>query len=111
MKNRRKKEILKIRKKIAREHIEALMQRAIRIAVDGNIKLAEQIAGQARRIARLVGVRMPKRWKYFFCRHCKSFIFPGITARVRIRQNRFSHIVIFCYKCKNFKRIPIKTKK
>lgn len=105
-KRRYKRKALRLRKTLAIEHINSLMNQAILLASQGNIRLAERAASLARKIARWMGVRMSK-WRYFFCRHCKSFIFPGITARVRIRSNRFTHIVIYCKKCRNINRIII----
>ncbi len=110
MPRRSKASLLRLRKHIVLEHIDAIMDMAINLATSGNIELAEKMAAFARKLARWTGVRMKRRWKYFFCKKCKSFIMPGITARVRIRQNRYPHITIFCMKCKNYRRIPLKKK-
>jgi len=104
--------LLKLRKRLVLEHIDAMMREAINQAVTGNIDLAERTAKFAKKLARWTGVKFPKKWRYYFCRKCKSFIMPGVTARVRIRCNRMPHIVIYCRKCKNYKRIPfIKNRK
>ena len=105
-KRKYRKAALKLRHSLALEHINALMERAILLATQSKIELAEKVALLARKMARWMGIKLGK-WRYFFCRHCKSFIFPGITARVRVRNNRFTHVVIYCKKCKNFNRIRI----
>ena len=108
MPRKNKRSLLRLRKKLVLEHIDAIMSKAIDLAVSGNIELAEKMASFARKLARWTGVKMKRRWRYFFCKKCKSFIMPGITARVRVRQNRYPHITIFCTKCKNYRRIPLK---
>ena len=106
-----RKHILSLRKSLVLEHIHKIMERALEEAAKGNIELAEKMGEFARKLARWTGVKMPRRWRYFFCRKCKSFIMPGITARIRVRQNRYPHVVIYCEKCKNYKRIPIRKNK
>ncbi|MHA1615893.1 MAG: ribonuclease P protein component 4 [Candidatus Njordarchaeales archaeon] len=62
----------------------------------------------ARRLAKSVGVKIPKRFKYFYCKKCKNFLIPGKTMRIRLRQRREPHITITCLLCGSIKRIPIK---
>jgi len=106
MKTRKRR--LRLRKKIVREYVDKLMSEAIRVAVSGNVELGEKISMMAKRLAKWAGLRIKKKWKYFFCKRCKSFIMPGITSRVRIRTNRSPHITIYCMKCGGYRRIPIK---
>jgi ribonuclease P protein subunit RPR2 len=48
-------------------------------------------------------VRLTKGQKFFFCRKCRSFIFPGINARHRLKNKR---VVITC-NCGHKRRIPL----
>jgi len=97
-----------LREKLAYEILTATLNKAIDEAVSGNLSRAEELGKAARRIAMMFNIRIPKKYKLFFCRKCKSFIFPGKTARIRFRRNRFPHISITCLKCHGIKRIPIK---
>ena len=103
-----KKQLMKLRKKIVLEHINVMLQTALEQARKGRLNIAEKLGLLARKLARSTGVKIPRYWKFFFCRKCKTFLIPGVTARIRVRSKREPHIVIYCYKCKNFKRIPIK---
>lgn len=71
-------------------------------------ELAQRYVDLARRIGMRCKVRIPRKWRRRFCRKCGSFLWPGVNCRVRIRQNRFPHIVITCLKCGSQRRIPIK---
>ena len=102
--------LLKLRKRLVLEHIEAMMREAQKQAEKGKTEIAEKTAKFAKKLARWTGVKFPRKWRYFFCRKCKTFIIPGITARVRIRSRPTPHIVVYCLRCKNYKRIPIDKK-
>lgn len=101
---------LGIRNRIARIHLYLMLEQAFNSAVSCDNALAEKFGYKAREFAKRFGIRIPKRWKLFYCKHCKSFIFPGKTARIRLRTHREPHIVIYCYKCGEYTRIPIKRK-
>jgi RNase P subunit RPR2 len=45
------------------------------------------------------------------CRHCKSFIYPGVNCRVRVQQKREPHMVITCEVCGETTRIPLRKKR
>jgi len=72
--------------------------------------LAQQYADTARRIAMAAKVRLPKQYRHRICRHCKSFILPGVNCRVRIRQLRQPHVVTTCLNCGKQMRIPLSRK-
>jgi len=94
-----------LRRLLAKNHIDCLMKQAMMLASQGHNELAERSAKIARKISKWLGFGI-RRWRYFFCKHCKSFIFPDM--RVRVRNNRFTHIVILCKKCGNYNRIRVK---
>jgi ribonuclease P protein subunit RPR2 len=73
--------------------------------------LAQRYVGLARRIAMAAKVRLPKECRLQVCRHCKSFILPGVNCRVRLKQRRKPHIVITCLNCGKQMRRPIGNRK
>ncbi|MEM3725393.1 MAG: ribonuclease P [Candidatus Bathyarchaeia archaeon] len=70
--------------------------------------LAQRYVDIARRIAMAARVRLPKEYRRQVCRHCKSFILPGVNCRVRIKQRREPHVVVTCFNCGKHMRIPLK---
>ncbi len=101
----------KLRQKLAREIVEDMLKMALKEGLAGNIKRAEELGRKARRIAKNFGIKIPKQYKFYFCRRCKEFLIPGVTMRVRIRKNREPHITIYCEKCKSYRRIYFKRSK
>lgn len=73
-------------------------------------KLAQRYVDMARRIAMAANIRLPKEFRRQVCRHCKSFILPGVSCRVRIKQRREPHVVITCLNCGKHMRIPLKNR-
>lgn len=73
--------------------------------------LAQHYVDIARKIAMAAKIRMPKEYRRQLCRHCKSFILPGVNCRVRIKQQREPHIVITCLNCGKQMRMPLRHKK
>ena len=109
MKRRRRKNIHSI-KKIARERIEHLLELAKAVfSKDSN--LAQRYIQLALRIGMRHKVRIPRSQRWQICKHCHSLLIPGVTCHSRLRNKREPHIVITCYKCKNYSRYPYKVKK
>ena len=98
----------RLRQKLAKEIIEDMLEMALREGLAGNIKRAEELGRKARKIAKNFGIKIPKKYKFFFCKKCKEFLIPGVTMRIRIRKNREPHITIYCKKCGNYRRIYFK---
>jgi ribonuclease P protein subunit RPR2 len=73
-------------------------------------QLAQRYAEVARKIAMRAKLRLPKEYRRMICRHCKSFIYPGVNCRVRVQQKREPHIVITCLICGKIMRIPLKSR-
>jgi len=46
--------------------------------------------------------------RLFICKRCRSFLRPGVNARVRIRSRRRPHLVITCLTCGQIRRIVYK---
>jgi len=68
--------------------------------------LAISYGDLARRIAMRSRVRIPKEWRWRFCRHCKKLLYPGVNMSVRARSRRMPHLVIRCYECGGVSRRP-----
>jgi len=65
------------------------------------VKLAVSILKRAR-------AKLPRKLKRTFCKSCFEPLIPGVTARVRLRNNRMPHIVITCLRCGRRYRVPYK---
>ncbi|MEM2911784.1 MAG: ribonuclease P [Candidatus Bathyarchaeia archaeon] len=97
-------------KRIARQRIQTLFLLA-RETYHKDSNLAQRYVDIARRIAMAAKIRLPKEYRRQVCRHCKSFILPGVSCRVRIKPRRESHIVVTCLKCGKPMRIPLEKKR
>lgn len=97
-------------RKIALRRIQTLFNLA-----EQNIRkepeLAQRYVELARRIAMRTRVRLPTEYRRMICRHCKSFIYPGVNCRVRLQQRREPHMVITCLVCGKQNRILLKPRK
>jgi ribonuclease P protein subunit RPR2 len=97
-------------KRIAMQRVHVLFNLA-RETYGRQPALAQRYVDLARKIAMAAKLRLPKGYKRQICRHCKSFILPGVNSRVRIRQRREPHVVITCLNCGKHMRIPLKKRK
>ena len=97
-------------RRIALERIRILFRLA-RETIRSDKALAQRYVQIARRLAMAARVRLPREYRRMVCRHCKSFIVPGINCRVRIQQRREPHVVITCLECGSHTRIPLRKKK
>lgn len=93
-------------KNIAKERIRELFRQA-----DENFnkspKLANRYISLARKIAMKFNIRLTK-YKRKFCKHCYSYLKPGVNSKTRIHKSR---IIIYCNNCKKYTRIPLKNEK
>lgn len=94
-------------RKIALRRVRTLFELA-KENIRANMSLAQRYAAIARRIAMAAGIRLPRSYRRMICRHCKSFIFPGVNCRVRLQPRREPHVVITCLECGGHMRIPLK---
>jgi len=74
-------------------------------------ELAQRYVKIARKIAMRAKLRLPKEYRRLVCRHCKSFIYPGVNCRVRVQHRREPHVVITCLVCGKPTRIPLRSRK
>jgi len=97
-------------RRIALRRIQKLFRLAIK-RIHTNPRLARRYVEIARRIAMRVRLHLPREYRHMVCRHCKSFILPGVNCRVRIQPKREAHIVITCLMCGGHMRIPLRRRR
>jgi ribonuclease P protein subunit RPR2 len=97
-------------KQIAMQRIQKLFSLA-KETFKEDPSLAQRYIDMARRIAMAARVHLPTEYRRQICKHCKSFILPGVNCRVRIKQRREPHMVVTCFKCGRQTRIPLRKKK
>jgi len=96
-------------KQIAMQRVHTLFRLA-KEAVREKPALAQRYAMIARRIAMRAKLRLPAEYRRLICRHCKSFIYPGVNCRVRVQQRREPHVVITCLVCGEHTRVPLRSR-
>ncbi len=96
-------------RRIALQRIRTLFRLA-RETIHEDPVLAQRYVDTARKVAMAAKVRLPREFRRQVCRHCKSFILPGVNCRVRIKQRREPHVVITCLNCGEQMRISLKRK-
>ncbi|RLE49859.1 MAG: ribonuclease P [Candidatus Methanomethylicota archaeon] len=94
---------------IAKQRIVKLLELAD-VTYHRDEQLAQRYVDLALRISKRCNVRIPKFLKRRICRKCKSLLKPGVTCRIRIRQNRSPHVSVTCLKCGNTTRYYIRRK-
>ncbi|MEM1514526.1 MAG: ribonuclease P [Candidatus Bathyarchaeia archaeon] len=94
-------------KEIALSRIERLFDLAIKM-LSKRPDLSQRYIEIARKISMRTRVRIPREKKVLICRHCKRFIFPGVSSRVRLQHRREPHIVITCLYCGKHMRRPLR---
>lgn len=97
-------------KRIAKQRIQTLFHLANEV-IHENSSLAQRYVDIARKIAMAAKIRLPKEYRRQVCRHCKSFILPGVNCRVRIKQRREPHVVITCLNCGKQMRISLRNRR
>ena len=74
-------------------------------AIKNDMDMAQKYALQAKKIQMRTRIKFPSQWKKRFCKHCKSFLSPGINCRVRLSSSN-KVIAIKCFQCNKYTRIP-----
>lgn len=91
-------------KQLALERVKHLFKEADFVFKE-NPKRANRYIQIARKIAMKINLKLPKELKRRYCKHCYSYLKPGVNSRIR---NYKSRVTIYCNNCKKFTRIPIK---
>jgi len=94
----------KKQKDIAKERITILFKQA-ESRFKENKSLANRYVTLARKLAMKVKIKIPKEHKRKFCKHCYKYLMPGENSRIRTRDGK---VIISCFECKKFTRIPMK---
>ncbi len=92
-------------RKIARGRIDRLFELAESVARE-HPERARRYVELARKIGQRYNVRIPKRWKYRFCKRCNTFWIPGETVTVRLKPDPQPHIEYICKHCGARRRHP-----
>jgi ribonuclease P protein subunit RPR2 len=94
---------------IARERVDILFERALRIYKEDPI-LANHYVEIAKRIRMVARLRLPLRWRPYVCHGCKQLLLPGINCQVRMqsRGGRGSHVTKTCLACGHATRFYVK---
>ncbi|MFW6120319.1 MAG: ribonuclease P protein component 4 [Petrotogales bacterium] len=95
----------RIQKRIAKNRIQRLFRLAEKYALRDRLELSDRYVFLARKLSMRYLVPIPKEFKRRFCKHCYSYLLPGINCRVRIHRGK---IVTYCYNCKKYTRIPLR---
>lgn len=87
--------------KIAIERINILFEKADQV-FDKNKLRANRYVELARKIAMKVNLKLTKTQKRKFCKHCYSYLKPGVNSITRITNHK---LVTYCKECKKYTRI------
>jgi ribonuclease P protein subunit RPR2 len=100
-----------IAKQIANSRIIFLFERAHTI-FPINKELANRYVNLARKYAARTKIKIPLEWKKRICHKCKSFLYPGINCRTRLksRKGKGTHVSLTCLECNTTTRYFIKLK-
>ncbi|MDO8740991.1 MAG: ribonuclease P [Candidatus Woesearchaeota archaeon] len=66
---------------------------------------ANDLVRKARNLAMKSRLKMPSRLQKNFCKHCYSFLKPGINCRIRLQRGK---AIYYCLECKKYMRFPYK---
>jgi ribonuclease P protein subunit RPR2 len=94
-------------KKIAIRRINKLFTMAEENALTGKLNIANRYVELARKLSMRNLTPIPIEHKIRFCKHCYSYLLPNVTCRIRINRSK---LVVYCFKCRKYKRIPLKNK-
>jgi len=108
-KRKKRLQFRKENKRIALERITILFTMAKEV-FKKDPELAQHYSDLARRIGMRYKVKIPRKFRKLICKHCKSFILPGINCTIRIQQRREPHVVITCLICGGRMRIPLRNR-
>ena len=97
-------------KDLAKQRFYDLVQFSEELARKGDWKLSSKVGGQAFKIAKKGGYRIPSEIKRKFCRRCHIPLLPGTTAMVRLRKKGDSVLTVTCLNCGYTRRYPVKKK-
>jgi len=89
-------------KVIAKERVKTLLTLAEK-SFHKNPERSNRYVELARKVAMKARARIPSELKSKFCKHCYTFLQPGVNCRVRTKNNK---VVYYCLNCKNYMKFP-----
>ncbi|ERH08466.1 MAG: ribonuclease P protein subunit Rpp21 [halophilic archaeon J07HX64] len=87
---------------LATERIERLHELAREATAERREERARRYVRRARRVAERNRIELPRRFVWFTCDRCDSYLRPGKNARVRLQSG---HVVVTC-DCGEHDRYP-----
>lgn len=96
-----------MREALAKERIEILWEQAQEVALE-KPKLARSWVITAKHIARKARIKLPSRISRKICRNCGTIFLHERDFRVRIRNNRATHVTVTCKHCGTIRRFLVK---
>ena len=84
---------------IAKERIKELFKQA----EDAEQKYSDRYVEIARKISMKIKVKFTPTQKKKFCKHCFTYLRPGVNCRVRTRDGK---LIYTCENCKGIMRFP-----
>ena len=91
------------KKEIAKERIKILFKEADDI-FNKDSKLADKYVSLARKLAMKFNIKLDRTFKRKFCKHCYSYLKPGINCRVRTKNGK---VVYYCMNCKKYMKFVL----
>ena len=85
-------------KLLAHERISILLRSAFQ-ELDQDYELANEQAQLAKKIAKILILKLPYDIRQSYCKKCKVFICPGFNCRIRIGRSNIKAIRITCLSC------------
>lgn len=89
-------------KKIAKERITTLFDEAKKASLREEMKDSDRYVELARKIGMRYNVSIPSEFRRRFCKDCYSYMLPGKTCRVRVRDKM---VVSLCENCGHVNRL------
>ncbi len=88
-------------KKLAEKRIDKLFNEAEKAVLQGELELADRYVKLARRTGMKNNVTLKSWQRRRVCKRCYSYLYPGVTCRVRLKKG---HLVTLCNNCKYINR-------
>ncbi len=88
-------------KKIARRRMDHLFEQAKKAAVSGEMDRADRYVEIARRMGMRYNVPLRSYQKRRVCKRCYSYLHPGVSCRVRLKDGM---VITLCKTCKTINR-------
>jgi ribonuclease P protein subunit RPR2 len=98
MKDRLRKKKRDQAAELAAERIDILFNLAEKKAAANDMESANSLVKRAFKIALKFNVRIPKVYKYRFCKHCLCFLLPGKTSKARVN-SKARRVEVECLNC------------